>query len=230
MAEHYNNSYYKEWIGAQKQDRVRMWSRRLEKLERFRHKGKLLDVGCGDGAFLLLAEKSGWEISGTELSRYAAKYASDKSGIKIFCGELFDAQYPTYAFDVVTMWHVLEHVTDPTRYLTEIHRILKPDGLLVVAVPNVNDIVMQIAYRIIKSRKMKLFSKDEREVHLYHFSAETIKAYLDKTGFDCLKLSPDFGIVDYGKKLINGISIIPYYLAGIHIYNAIEVFAIPKKV
>jgi len=107
---------------------------------------------------------------------------------------------------------------------------LKPDGLLVVAVPNVNDIVMQIAYGIIKRRKMKLFSKEEREVHLYHFSPETIKGYLDKTGFDCLKLSPDFGIVQYGKKLINDISIIPYYLAGIHIYNAIEVFAIRKKV
>jgi len=112
LVEHYNHNYYREWISAQERRRLRMWSRRLEKLERFRHKGKLLDVGCGDGAFLVLAKKSGWEITGTELSRYAAKYAFDKLGIKVFCGELFDAQYPTYSFDVVTMWHVLEHVTD----------------------------------------------------------------------------------------------------------------------
>ncbi len=163
------------------------------------------------------------------MSSYAAEYAADILGVDIFCGELPDAGYPDNSFEVVTMWHVLEHVTDPNNYLKEIHRILKPDGLLLVAVPNVNNLVMQIAYRIFKRRRLKLFSKDEKEVHLYHFSPITIKAYLEKAGFSCLSISPDYGIIELSKKCINMISIIPYYLAGIKIFNALEVFAIPKK-
>jgi SAM-dependent methyltransferase len=228
LVEHYNDNYYAEWIGAQERRRIRMWSRRLEKLERFRHKGRLLDIGCGEGTFLLLAKENGWEISGTELSPYAAKYASQRLEIDIFCGELLNARYPTDSFDVVTMWHVLEHVTDPKCYLIEIRRILRSYGLLAIAVPNVNSLIMQIAYRIIKGRKMKLFSKDEKEVHLYHFSPETIQIYLNKTGFKCVKLSPDFGITEYSKRLINMVSVIPFYLTGMKIFNAIEVYCKPK--
>jgi len=225
---HYDDGYYAYWINVQKEKRIRMWAKRLNKLMKFRSGAKLLDVGCGEGTFLKFAKKNGWQISGTEVSSWAAKYASDILGTNIFYGELFDAEYPDNYFDVVTMWHVLEHVKDPKRYLKEIHRILKPDGLLVMAVPNVNDLVMQIAYRIIKRRKIKLFSKGEKEVHLYHFSSETVQAYLDKSGFKCVKLSPDFGIVEYSKRLINMVSVIPFYLTGIKIFNAIEIYGMPK--
>jgi hypothetical protein len=87
---------------------------------------------------------------------------------------------------------------------------------------------MQIAYRIIRQRKVELFTKGEKEIHLYHFSPKTLKRYLNETGFKCLKLSPDFGIVESSKKLVNMISVIPYYFAGIKIFNAIEAYAIPK--
>ncbi len=229
LKEHYDDNYYSDWLDTQKESRIRMWANRLNRLKRFRSGGSLLDVGCGEGTFLQLVKESGWQISGTELSPYAGKYASNALGSNIFCGEIFDARFSEDSFDVVTMWHVLEHVADPKRCLTEVHRIMKPDGLLVMAVPNVNDLVMQIAYRIIKRRKMKLFSKDEKEVHLYHFSAQTIRAYLDETGFECLRLSPDFGIIEPAKRFINVISVIPYYLAKIKIFNAIEIYAIAKK-
>jgi 2-polyprenyl-3-methyl-5-hydroxy-6-metoxy-1,4-benzoquinol methylase len=229
LKEHYDKGYYSAWVDVQREKRIRMWSNRLKKLKKFRFGGKLLDVGCGEGAFLQLAKKDGWKISGTEMSSYAAEYAADILGVDIFCGELPDAGYPDNSFEVVTMWHVLEHVTDPNNYLNAIYRILKPDGLLVVAVPNANNLVMQIAYRIFKRRKSKLFSKDEKEVHLYHFSPITIKAYLEKAGFSCLSISPDYGIIELSKKCINMISVIPYYLAGIKIFNALEVYAIPKK-
>ena len=229
LEEHYDDSYYRDWLDTQRESRIKMWNKRLAKLQRFSQGGTLLDVGCGEGTFLQLAEKNGWKTNGTEVSSYAARYAAGVSGADIFCGELPDARYPKNSFDVVTVWHVLEHVRDPKRYLEEIQYILKPDGLLVIAVPNLNNLVMQIAYRIIKRRKLKLFSKDEKEVHLYHFSAQTIKAYLDKTGFECLRLSPDFGIIEPSKRLINMISVIPYYLAKIKIFNAIEIYAIAKK-
>lgn len=229
IKEHYDEGYYSEWLDAQRKRRVRMWSNRLKKLGTIGTRGELLDVGCGEGTFLQLAKKSGWDICGTEISPYAAQYASNISGAEIFCGDLPDAGYHDSTFEVVTMWHVLEHVADPKRYLKEIYRILKPGGFLVLAIPNVNNVIMQITYRIFKGRKLKLFSKDEKEVHLYHFSPETLRAYLDKTGFQCLSVSPDYGIVEWQKKIVNFISVIPYYCAGIHVYNAIEVLAVSKK-
>lgn len=229
IKDHYDEGYYSEWIHAQEKKRLKMWNKRLNLLHKYKDGGMLLDVGCGEGTFLKQAQGRDWRVSGTELSSYAAKYASNVLGTDVFCGELKDAKFNDHVFDVVTMWHVLEHVSDPIKYLLEAHRILNSRGLMVIAVPNVNNFFMQIAYRIIKRRKLKLFTKDEKELHLYHFSAKTIKQYLDKAGFDCLKISPDYGIIDLYKKIINMIAVIPYYLAGIKVFNALEIFAIPKK-
>ncbi len=229
LKDHYCENYYSEWINQQKNKRIRMWESRLNKLQKLQPRGKLLDVGCGEGLFLRLAQDNGWQISGTELSLYAAKFASKSLGTEIYCGQLHQACFADHSFDVVTMWHVLEHVEDPKSYLTEVYRVLKPHGLLLLAVPNVNDLLMKFAYRIIKRRSLKLFSINDKEVHLYHFSPKTIRSYFDKTGFDCLRLSPDFGIVQFPKKLINWISVIPFYIAGFTFFNAIETLAIPRK-
>ena len=88
---HYNELYYHEWIHDQKAKRIRMWSDRLNKLERYQEKGKLLDVGCGEGIFLKLAQQRGWQVSGIEISRFAAKYTSNQLGAEIFCGDLAEA-------------------------------------------------------------------------------------------------------------------------------------------
>lgn len=229
LRDHYSENYYSEWINQQKKKRVRMWQNRLNKIQRHRAKGTLLDVGCGEGLFLKLAQKNGWHISGSELSPYASKYATDTLKTDIFCGDFIEAEFVDNSFDVVTLWHVLEHVEDPKNYLKEIHRILKPKGLMVIAVPNVNDFIMQLAYRAIRRRKIKLYSVNDKEVHLYHFSPKTLATYFDKTEFDCLRISPDFGVIEFSKKLVNWISVIPFYSTGIKIFNSIEALAVPRK-
>ena len=107
--------------------------------------------------------------------------------------------------------------------------MLKPSGLLVLAVPNVNDLLMKAAYGLFKFRRYRLFSKDDRELHLYHFSPRTIKAYMKAAGLRCLRLGPDNGIVEPAKKLINMAASVPYYLFGAKIFNAIEVCAVKKQ-
>ncbi|MFA6434231.1 MAG: class I SAM-dependent methyltransferase [Elusimicrobiales bacterium] len=229
LAAHYDERYYRDWIGAQKEKRTEMWENRLNGLEESSPGGRLLDVGCGDGAFLRLAQKRGWTVSGTEYSSYAARYSGKILGTGVFNGELFDAAYPGASFDAVTMWHVLEHVADPLRYLKEVRRILKPSGLLLLAVPNVNDLLMKAAYALARFKRYRLFSKNDREPHLYHFSPETIKAYLEAAGLRCLRLGPDNGIVERGKKIINAAASVPYHLFGIKIFNAIEAYAVKKQ-
>jgi 2-polyprenyl-3-methyl-5-hydroxy-6-metoxy-1,4-benzoquinol methylase len=226
LAAHYDADYYADWMGSQNEKRLRMWRRRLNTIEKRPPKGRLLDVGCATGTFLQLAQNSGWEVKGTELSPYAARLAQNLLKADIFCGHLMEAGYPDACFDVVTFWHVLEHLSDPMCYLREAYRILKPSGLLVIAVPNVNDYLMKIAYRIVKGRPLKLYSKMDREIHLFHFSADTLRLYLNQTGFRCAGIFPDDGIIEPSKKMINAAAVVLYQVTGWRFFNALEVHAI----
>jgi 2-polyprenyl-3-methyl-5-hydroxy-6-metoxy-1,4-benzoquinol methylase len=222
---HYDQDYYAEWIFSQRKKRERMWARRLKYIERMTGKGRLLDVGCGEGLFLETAQRNGWQIYGTDVSLYATEFASRRLGQRVFCGEIWDVPLPVQSFDVVTLWHVLEHTTAPMRTLQEVRRVLKPGGLLVLAVPNLNDRFMQAAYWLVKRRKPRLFSIHDKEIHLFHFSVRGLRSLFAKTGFTCLKIGPDFGVVELSKKLINNLSALMLYTAGLHWYNSIQVVA-----
>ncbi len=92
----------------------------------------LLDIGCGTGDFLAAARRSGWKASGTEPGEFARALALGKDLDVRTDSNVF----PPASFDVITLWHVLEHVPDPDRQIREILRLLKPDGIAVIAVPN----------------------------------------------------------------------------------------------
>ena len=225
LSRHYNQDYYSEWISTQRKKRERMWARRLKSIERVAKKGSILDVGCGEGLFLELAKQKGWQVHGTDVSAYATEFTSERLGQDVFCGEIWDTGFTQQSFDVVTLWHVLEHSTSPMRTLQELRRVLKPGGLLVLAVPNLNDRLMQAAYRLVKGRKPRLFSTGDKEIHLFHFSVRSLRLLLEKVGFACVKVGPDFGVVEFSKQLINTVSAVLYYSMGVHWYNSIQAFA-----
>ena len=95
--------------------------------------GKILDVGCGLG-FLLSAVKKTWDKYGVEISAYATERAQKYAAV--YCGNLKDARYESDFFDVVVLYHVIEHLHDPIGELIEVKRILKPGGKLIVATPD----------------------------------------------------------------------------------------------
>jgi 2-polyprenyl-3-methyl-5-hydroxy-6-metoxy-1,4-benzoquinol methylase len=225
LSRHYNQDYYAEWISTQRKKRERMWARRLKSIERVTKKGSILDVGCGEGLFLELAKRNGWRVHGTDVSAYATEFASKRLGQSVFCGEIWDAPFNEQSFDVITMWHVLEHTTSPMQTLQEVRKLLKPGGLVVLAVPNLNDRLMQAAYRLVKGRKLRLFSIGDKEIHLFHFSVQSLRLLLEKTGFTCVKVGPDFGVVELSKQLVNHVAAVLFYLAGAHWYNSIQVVA-----
>ena len=101
-----------------------------------REPGKVLDIGCGRGLLLNKLKERGWDPQGTELSEDAAAYARDRLNLPVTTETLEDAHFPDNEFDLVILWHVLEHVPDPRGTLKEIGRVLKPGGALLVAVPN----------------------------------------------------------------------------------------------
>lgn len=138
--------------------------------------GKALDVGCGCGELLLWLQRHGWgEVRGVELSQGAADLAN-KHGLNVFCGELVHAHYPDRYFDFIALNHVLEHMHDPMQTLKEVHRILKPDGLLLVGVPNFGSFE-----NIVFGKRQSILKEVPR--HLYHFSRMTMTRMLDESGF-----------------------------------------------
>ncbi len=99
--------------------------------------GRILDVGCGTGDFLQVCEQTGWSIAGIEPNEKARQLASTKTGFKDYqrtVEELIESN--PESFDVITMWHVLEHVPNLADFIDKIKSLLKPNGVLVVAVPN----------------------------------------------------------------------------------------------
>lgn len=98
--------------------------------------GKLLDVGCGDGTFLDLMRRKGWDVDGIDFDAKAIATARQKYNLTLRCGDLKAAGLPAESFAAVTMSHVIEHLPDPVEMLTEIRRLLKPGGCLIMTTPN----------------------------------------------------------------------------------------------
>lgn len=98
-------------------------------------KPNLLDFGCGVGDFLHYAQQKGCEITGCDMSEDARKFASEKLGKTVVTPEEIFA-LPHSTFDVITMWHVLEHIDNLRFQVEQLHRLLKDNGRLVIAVPN----------------------------------------------------------------------------------------------
>ncbi len=100
-----------------------------------REKGTLLDVGAGTGHFAHFMQTHGWQVTALEPDQKARKVATEKLGIDIKPLEALAQQTPQ-SYDVITLWHVLEHVHDLHGYMDHFRSILKPGGLLIIAVPN----------------------------------------------------------------------------------------------
>jgi SAM-dependent methyltransferase len=122
--------------------RISRWDARyglykqLRAISRFEPGGRLLDVGCGTGDMLAFAREHGWEVAGVEPVVTAAAYCRDVLGLPVRTGDLEAAAFPDAYFDVVSLWNVFEHLYDPAGTLLELRRVLRPGGLLVLAVPN----------------------------------------------------------------------------------------------
>jgi SAM-dependent methyltransferase len=138
--------------------------------------GILLDIGCATGQFLNHMRATGWEVVGIEPNVEAAAHGRNTYELDIITGTLEESRFADNTFDVVTLWDVLEHMSDPKSTLREIARILRPAGLLVVSTPNPTCI------------EARLFGPHwigwERPRHLYLFPPRLLRRYLAEAGFD----------------------------------------------
>lgn len=131
---------------------------------------KLLDIGCGEGTFLLKTRDAGWSVFGTELKPQAARAA----GLEVW--ESIEESSKAAPFDCITLWHSLEHLGDPLTTLRSARELLHPDGRLIVAVPNAGGL------------QARLFGPQWLHLdvprHLHHFTKTSFTKLVDTAGFD----------------------------------------------
>jgi|TARA_B110001452_G_scaffold244578_1_gene228677 2-polyprenyl-3-methyl-5-hydroxy-6-metoxy-1,4-benzoquinol methylase len=145
-------------------------------------KGKILDIGCGTGDFLKYMDSSGWEIDGVETDKGARIIAEKKLNKKI--KEKLNLFNEENKYDVITMWHVLEHVYNVEGYLKKINKLLKKGGFVVIGIPNCN------SYDA-KKYKENWVAYD-LPIHLSHFRKKDIKKLAKKNKFELKDIKPLF--------------------------------------
>lgn len=163
---------------------VRLWLRgglRRSEWIPYRGQGRLLDFGCGAGAFLERMRCLGWQVEGIDMSTVAAHTVMRHRGIKVHVGTLPHHDLAAESFDCVTMWQALEHVHQPRETVREARRLLRPQGLLVVAVPN-------LASWSFDQFGRQWFGLDVPR-HLTHFTPDTLNALLAAEGFRLLRMT-----------------------------------------
>jgi len=137
-------------------------------------KGKLLDIGCGVGDFLAQVKQKGWEIQGIEPSEDAKNIAEARLGFRPLAPEQ-SHELEDASFDVITLWHVLEHVDDLKTQTSEITRLLKPGGRLVIALPNFQSFDCQ--------HYKDAWAAWDVPRHLNHFAPKTLQNIFESLGF-----------------------------------------------
>jgi 2-polyprenyl-3-methyl-5-hydroxy-6-metoxy-1,4-benzoquinol methylase len=222
----YGAEYYEPWQERREErSRRRLWRRRLELVEARQSHGTLLDVGCGDGLFLKVARDAGWSVEGIEFSPEGARWSSRRLGRPVAVGDLARVPGLRGPFDVVTLWHVLEHLVSPAPMLEAARHRLRPGGLLAVAVPNLDDLPMRAAYRLARGRALPLFEKGAREPHLSHFSPATLRSFLRRLGFERIEIRADRCALTVAKRAIDVLAAILSALTGHLMTEAILAFA-----
>ena len=142
------------------------------------NQGKILDIGAGTGEFLSVAKQNGWDVTGVEPSDKAKQIAINK-GVS-FVESI--AKLEDHSFDIITMWHVLEHVPDLNFQIKELKRLLKPSGYLIIAVPNFKSFDAQ--------HYGKFWAAYDVPIHFWHFSKTAIQKLFQKEQMELVKILP----------------------------------------
>lgn len=142
---------------------------------------RLLDVGCGTGDFLQIAQENKWIVAGIEPNAEARHVANEKTNKAVFETEQL-SKFKEQSFDVITLWHVLEHLPNLEGHMQTFKKLLKPNGVLVIAVPN---------YKSYDATYYKEFwAALDVPRHLWHFNKESVSKLVSSVSMEVVKIKP----------------------------------------
>ena len=161
----------------ERQGRILTFEKHLRPLHQFvglPAERNLLDIGAHIGVFVEIANKAGWKATGLEPSRWSVETAR-QLGTELIEGTLASSNLPADTFDVVTLWDVIEHLTDPRAELEHVFQVLKPGGWVVIHTMNIESLFARLM-----GRRWPWFM----EMHLYYFSDKTLRLLLETAQFE----------------------------------------------
>jgi len=168
-----------------------VFSRWLDRIVELGGKGRVLDVGSALGTFLKIAESKGFTPEGVEISKFAADFAREKRGLKVFNGDLEHFSGKDGSFDTVTFWDSIEHVTHPLENLKTARRLLRRGGILVLTTDNFDCLIADVARAMyhaslgaVKYAMERVFIAPNRS----YFTEATMRAVLKTCGFRVIQL------------------------------------------
>ena len=174
-------------------------TRRIACVRRWRSSGRLLDVGCGIGLFLDSARSAGYDVFGIDVAARAIELCRNR-GLQVEVATLDDLLERDLRFDIITLWHVLEHFLDPFDELVKIRRLLAPRGLCLIEVPNLNSIKFMLSRRKWTGGNSPLY-------HRTFFTRTTLAQAIRESGFSGVRrLRLSYGataLIRAGKRIFN---------------------------
>lgn len=239
---YYSEDYgYDNWL-KQNLERDLLWKKRLTMTLKEKPSGRLLDIGAGIGQFLDIAKRY-YEVTGTEVAERAIVIAREEYEIELIQGPIESLDFKD-RFDIITAFHVLEHVPYPGQFIARCAELLAHDGVLIIAVPNemlsIKSGVFRLLalFRIGKWRDYGIrfalpkidIDCPAREIHISHFTAATLKSYLERKGFriKCFTLDPssvDTGLKRIIQSMLKIVCLAILKLFRINIYDTIWIAA-----
>jgi SAM-dependent methyltransferase len=157
------------------------WRERCETVLQHKSEGSILDLGCSSGGFLAAMQRPSWKLFGVEMSDVVALEAVTSCGADVFVGEILDAPFKPASFDVITCFHVFEHLYQPREVLAKVAEWLKPGGIFYTMMPNIDS----AGAHIFGSYWYAL----ELPRHLYHFSPESLRKVANSVGLEEVSLT-----------------------------------------
>jgi 2-polyprenyl-3-methyl-5-hydroxy-6-metoxy-1,4-benzoquinol methylase len=187
---YYNSSEYISHTNSQKGFLNRLYYlvrnftlySKVRLIKKYKKSGDILDIGCGTGEFLKKISEKGFIVTGVEPGNNAREYAQNQNEIFVIDEKSMDEKLTPSSYDVITMWHVMEHVYNLNSRISQISKLLSEKGLLIIAVPN-SDSWDARYYQ-------KFWAAYDLPRHLYHFNQKDIKLLFQKEGYTLVRIKP----------------------------------------
>jgi SAM-dependent methyltransferase len=175
------------------------WRRLLRVIRPYCPTGRLLDVGCGAGSFLVTARASGYDVAGEEVSPWFAAVCRQDHNLSIYEGDLEALDLPAGSFDCITAFDVIEHHPDPGNLLKQIYRLLKPGGLVVITTHDIGNLLARLY-----GPRWRLMSPIG---HLTFFTRQSLAGLLKACGFRLVRQG-GLNTIDAGRaaELVNWVT------------------------
>lgn len=184
--------YFENVMRIDPDERISFGTQLVKEAEQFLgFRGKFLDVGCGRGEIVKAAKTLDWNAKGCDISEQYIDYARKKYEIDAYTGTVEDLKFDKNSFDFISLVEVIEHLYNPLKTISELHRIIKKDGVLYLSTPNEESIYQTFGNLYYKFRGKKWVVNLCPTWNLYHilgFSPRSIKYLLENNGFKVEKV------------------------------------------